>query len=700
MSRTPKRNARSTATTEPQVVETKGAVTPAAETPVPVADEESAEEQRLSPAAKRAIEIRLSGHRETVESIVVALILALLFRGFLAEAFVIPTGSMAPALMGEHKDLFCQECGIQYQVGASIETRARETVVGGICPNCNHVEALDLKSNRGHATFSGDRILVSKFAYALSDPDRWDVAVFKYPGNPKQNYIKRIVGLPGETLMIHHGDVYARPLSSPAGGDESAASIDDRNFRILRKSPSKLLAMSHVVHDSNYQPLGLLEAGYPSPWQSWSEGATVPPSDSWVLTPSANGLVAEVAADDEWKWLRYYHRSVDRSLRERSGRGLGVGVVDPYTSEAITDFYPYNSYLHLPSQYVYRVSPQEMARESSRGLFGRFRGLFRRPTGVFHPNYVSGQLKQGKQMPRFGQNDSATMGMHWVGDLIFEADVETSADAESLLLEIVEAGVQYQCVFDLRSGEAELRVWDDDHVLPLGEDAERPTSVKAATAVRAGKRARVRFSNADDQLLLWVNDRVVTFDGPTTFDHRDYRTPEADRPQYRPAVHPLDAAPVAIAVRGGQATVRHLKVDRDKYYISSKSSTNGLLDYAENGRTPMMNRDNIAEIQTYLATPALWDDFVGWEARNTVAFDLEQDQFFPMGDNSPESQDARCWIGYVPANPIDPDAYRFADKNYVPRDLLVGKALLVFWPHTWSEPLPITPNWGRIRLIR
>jgi hypothetical protein len=114
----------------------------------------------------------------------------------------------------------------------------------------------------------------------------------------------------------------------------------------------------------------------------------------------------------------------------------------------------------------------------------------------------------------------------------------------------------------------------------------------------------------------------------------------------------------------------------------------------------MMNRDNLTEIQTYLATPALWDDFVGWEARNTVAFDLEQDQFFPMGDNSPESQDARCWIGYVPANPIDPDAYRFADKNYVPRDLLVGKALMVFWPHTWNEPLPITPNWRRIRLIR
>ena len=47
--------------------------------------------------------------------------LALLFRAFEAEAFVIPTGSMAPALMGRHKDLVCEECGRDYRVGCSAE---------------------------------------------------------------------------------------------------------------------------------------------------------------------------------------------------------------------------------------------------------------------------------------------------------------------------------------------------------------------------------------------------------------------------------------------------------------------------------------------------------------------------------------------------------------------------------------------------
>ena len=59
--------------------------------------------------------------RETIESIVIAFVLAFLFRTFEAEAFVIPTGSMAPTLQGMHKDVDCPECGYRYQASASVE---------------------------------------------------------------------------------------------------------------------------------------------------------------------------------------------------------------------------------------------------------------------------------------------------------------------------------------------------------------------------------------------------------------------------------------------------------------------------------------------------------------------------------------------------------------------------------------------------
>ena len=76
------------------------------------------------------------GHRDTVEAIVVAFILALVVRGFEAQAFVIPTGSMAPTLMGRHKEIACPQCGFVYAVNASEEVElgsASHSVYSGIC---------------------------------------------------------------------------------------------------------------------------------------------------------------------------------------------------------------------------------------------------------------------------------------------------------------------------------------------------------------------------------------------------------------------------------------------------------------------------------------------------------------------------------------------------------------------------------------
>lgn len=54
---------------------------------------------------------------------------------------------------------------------------------------------------------NGDYLIVDEISYRLGDPQRGEVVVFKYPMNPSQRYIKRLIGLPGETVEITNGKI-------------------------------------------------------------------------------------------------------------------------------------------------------------------------------------------------------------------------------------------------------------------------------------------------------------------------------------------------------------------------------------------------------------------------------------------------------------------------------------------------------------
>ena len=59
-----------------------------------------------------------------------------------------------------------------------------------------------------HPTFENlDYLVVDEFLYNFKTPARGEVIVFRYPGNPSVFYIKRVIGLPGETVSINHGIV-------------------------------------------------------------------------------------------------------------------------------------------------------------------------------------------------------------------------------------------------------------------------------------------------------------------------------------------------------------------------------------------------------------------------------------------------------------------------------------------------------------
>jgi hypothetical protein len=86
------------------------------------------------------------GTREVIETIVFVVVLVLLLKTFLAEAFVIPTGSMATTLLGYHRELTCDMCGYRFLVNASTEgeDKQKQYVTKAYCPNCRYLNRLRL----------------------------------------------------------------------------------------------------------------------------------------------------------------------------------------------------------------------------------------------------------------------------------------------------------------------------------------------------------------------------------------------------------------------------------------------------------------------------------------------------------------------------------------------------------------------------
>ena len=184
----------------------------------------------------RAVEIA-----NTFEWLITAFILAFLFRAFVMEAFRIPTGSMADTLKGAHFRLRCPQCGYKYDYGFVPEQYgfAKDSIPNtklqlrySRCSSCGYFK----KTGGTMPISNGDRILVLKCMYQFFEPKQWDVVVFKNPLDPKINYIKRLVGRPGEEVEIIDGDVY----------------IDGRISRKPKKVQEELWM---TVYNNDYQPI-------------------------------------------------------------------------------------------------------------------------------------------------------------------------------------------------------------------------------------------------------------------------------------------------------------------------------------------------------------------------------------------------------------------------------------------------------------
>ncbi len=559
---------------------------------------------------------RNPGVRETIESVLVAILLALLFRFFEAEAYVIPTGSMAPDLQGRHIDVVCPECEYNFRAGAS-EDRPRE-VTRVACPICQNPLTLQ-RNRRDHRPFSGDRILVSKFAYDFDEPDRWDVIVFKYPNNGKQNFIKRLIGLPGEGILVERGDIYAYNRADQTFADR----------KICRKPPRKLKSMLQMVDDTHHISKSLLQTGWPSRWQTWDDSATAPP---WTVSQDLKQFSLSNRTADT-SWLRYRH------LR-------------PYKDE-------WEKYLEF-------TQPE------------------------LPPRMRDGKVPKGELITdHYAYNDTPVsdtssfsyfVGLHWVGDLAVEADLQVESATGEVVFELVEGTVKYQCTIDVASGNATFS-WSND----ANEDQVAfQTETTHNTNLKGSGQHKVLFANVDDQLFLWIDNRFVA--------SCEYTRSGDPVVPFWSADDPGDAEPVGIGGRNIDLQVTRLQVLRDIYYTSknldvqtSASESNPSIEYLG-----MSDPRFIPPILSILRNPESWNSeaaeqlFASRTRDESFVFDLTETQLLPMGDNSPQSNDARTW-----------DGARYVDQSY-----LLGEALFIYWPHAKTSPLPFWPNFGQMKFIR
>jgi hypothetical protein len=160
----------------------------------------------------------------------------------------------------------------------------------------------------------------------------------------------------------------------------------------------------------------------------------------------------------------------------------------------------------------------------------------------------------------------------------------------------------------------------------------------------ANKPTLVKFANVDHQLIFQVGDQKLT--------HDLGRLPEDAGPRK------TDIQPQMKIFGSGKLTLSHIAIFRDIHYTAKDLRTG-----------------------------------------EPFEFKLEKDEFFVLGDNSPNSADSRMWA----QKGIGIDGKPLYREGIVPREYLVGKAMLVYWPSGFrpfaKSRFAVVPNVGRMRFI-
>jgi len=561
------------------------------------------------------------GIRETVESVYVAIVLAFVLRAFMVEAFVIPTGSMAPRLMGEHYDLQCPACGHEYSYGwhdpRQIAPARGDTYNpdGAHCPSCGFAYP---HSRMKSYVNGGDRVLVMKYLYRFIEPKPWDVIVFRNPQSNDNNYIKRLIGLPGETIEIVHGDVFVIPHGK-------------RQWQVRRKPDRAQEAMWQVVFDSDYVPDMTRLAGdgikKPRRWEP--------------LSADGPGL---------WDAARAGERVLAFSGGDRPEYLAFKGLLRPSLPEA-----------------------EEQSRREA-----------------FVPRYSYNSARQEKHLE----------DVDLCGDLKLSGVFRPLSEDASVSL--IVGGLRYavKARFD---ADGTVAMFRRPREVTGANWPSQPWRQVSVGRLKVGGGYQIALAHVDCGAKVWVGRRKVIDEiYPGDYKGLKQRLAEADE-------SPIPAPMARIGAVGGPLELWHVRLMRDVYYTSFTLSR-------QNPPGPpasLKHRD--LQVESMRKAKSLKFDIVegapGWGVSGRpikLAGDPENpsdmDEFFVLGDNSPQSLDSRGWIEAAPSLRLRDGDKLLYHLGTVPRYNLIGKAMFVYWPSGFRLPLlpglPIVPDVGRMRLIR
>jgi signal peptidase I len=624
-----------------------------------------------------------------LETIVFVVVLVVLLKSFAAEAFVIPTGSMATTLLGVNRNITCPMCGVTFPLNCHDEVEKKR---GGpvrieecICFNCRYGINFDKEREASGGSWRegslsyGDRVLVAKFLgdLGMSPYKPLDVVVFKFPEEPLEdytpkNYIKREIGTPDQVVGLLGGDIYTATRQElavkgvPFQPQEWLQKIErflaDINEPVLpdeekedwpddvKKAYKKMKAYRSLLMEDKLSPSlqkrfeSILSRDTREQYQNDLQDKKYPlPLRRRMLKnhPDIKELLEK--RDPVFHILRKPPDKIMALLRlvydnDHPARDLlKLKYAQRWAAEADEGGAAGdpNDPEYVRRRKLAEQDPESWKADGEGKVFSidrknRTMAWLRYRHVLRHPpNLQNEGMGKPEPITDFLSYNTANYSRN---ERLYRWVGDLMLDCD-VKIEKPEG----ELVLELSKGKDRFRARFELASGTCSLTRGDTTLAQTQTRVKAAGTYHLRFANFDQRLTLWVDKTLPFEDGGVSYTPSSLQGPTQAN----------DLEPASIGVRGAAAlSIHHLQLGRDTYYTL----------YPEEGL-----RDDE------------WSDPSKWKDRplEGMTMYVQPGHYLCMGDNSPASSDSRSW---------DKESLNTGIGGLVPEQLMLGRALAIYWP--------------------